>query len=437
MSLMTVHAGLQHFYREYGQSNGLFYMGHASVLAVFGGKKVLFDPVILAKPYADSWTFFPEQVIDTSVFDVDAVVVSHIHQDHYDLMYLKALDGKAKIVVVGGRPSFIEDLQLNGVKNLLIVEPETVTEILEGVHIYGVTHESNGIDSSAIVYNDAFCVYHGNDNYLQPESLKKFTNVGPRIDVACIPFAYIHWYPFLLEYGEGLAYDKQAEGDRLVNMYMDDCLNSIRILKPKLMIPFGANLLLDDGDAFSEINLAVKTPIEFLEYAVQTSPEVSDTVKPMLAGDYCGQLGRELLISISQQFDGSSYRALANAYLQRRPVKKIDSSWQPIDKQSFMSNLNHRVHRITENLENIIQIELNYLGERLRVEIDFSNHSARWVNDFSGDKGFHQFKLDPIASGYWLNGGRFEEVIGMRRFTLRRQPNVYNKDVLRLISTAL
>jgi len=437
MNLMTVHPGLQQFYREHGQSNGLFYMGHASVLAVFGGKKILFDPVILSKPYADSWAFFPPQVVDTSVFEVDAVVVSHIHQDHYDLEYLKALDGKAIIVVVGGRPSFIEDLQHNGLKNLLIVEPETVTEILDGVLMFGVTHESNGIDSSAIVYNDAFCIYHGNDNYLQPESLKKFISVGQRIDVACIPYAYIHWYPFLLDYGKGLACDKQAEGDRLVNMYMDDCLNSIRILKPKLMIPFGANLLLDDGDAYSDINLAVKTPIEFLEYAAQTSPDVADAVKPMLAGDFCGPLGSEIHVTINQQFDGRSYRALANAYLQGRPAKQNDSSWEPIDKQAFMSKLNHKMSRISDRLENIIWVELNYLGERLRVEIDCLTLSARWVDEFSGNMAYHQFKLDPIASGCWLNGGRFEEVIGMRRFTLRRQPNIYCKDVLRLISTAI
>ena len=270
-----MHAGLQQFYREYGNTNGLFYMGHASVMSVFSGKKILFDPVVLSKPYADSWAFFPAQVADQSVFDVDAVVVSHIHQDHYDIEFLKALDRKVKIVVVGGRPSFIEDLQFEGVKNLQIVEPETVTEILEGVCMYGVIHESNGIDSSAIVFNDAFCIYHGNDNYLQPDSLMKFARVGPRIDVACIPYAYIHWYPFRLEYDEGEAAEKLAEGDRLVKMYMDDCLNSIRILKPKLMIPFGANLLLDDGDAYSDINLAVKTPIEFVEYAAQTAPDLS------------------------------------------------------------------------------------------------------------------------------------------------------------------
>jgi L-ascorbate metabolism protein UlaG (beta-lactamase superfamily) len=434
---MSEHLSLQQFYREHGQTNGLFYMGHASVLAVFSGKRILFDPVILSKPYADSWAFFPTQVTDPSVFEVDAVVVSHIHQDHYDLEYLKALDGKVRIIVVGGRPSFIEDLKHNGVKNLLIVEPETVVEILDGVRMYGVTHESNGIDSSAIVYNDAFCVYHGNDNYLQPESLEKFTQVGPSIDVACIPYAYIHWYPFLLEYGEGNASDKQAEGDRLVKMYMSDCLNSTRILKPKLMIPFGANLLLDDGNAYSDINLAVKTPIEFFEYATQMAPDLADTVKPLLAGDYCGPLGKKLAITIDQHFDGGSYRAKANVFLQGRPVKQNDISWQPIDKHAFIANLNEKLSHISEHIENVIRVELDYLGEHSRIEIDCLQHSASWVEAFSDDMGYHHFKLDPIASGCWLNGGRFEEVIGMRRFTLRRVPNIYCKDLLRLISTAI
>ena len=104
---------------------------------------------------------------DPIAFDVDAVVVSHIHQDHYDLEFLKALDGRAKIFVIGGRPAFEQDLKKNGIKNLHVIQPETTVEILDGTRLFGVTHESNGIDASAIVFNEDFCVYHGNDNYLQ------------------------------------------------------------------------------------------------------------------------------------------------------------------------------------------------------------------------------------------------------------------------------
>jgi len=434
---MQADPNLQQFYRAYGATNGLFYMGHASVLAVLGGRKILFDPVILSKPYADAWAFFPHQIVDPSVFDVDAVVVSHIHQDHYDVEYLKALGGRAKIIVVGGRPSFIDDLHGHQVKNLVVVEPEVPTEIFPGVFMYGVLHETNGVDSSAIVYNDDFCVYHGNDNYLQPESLRKFTAVGRDIDVACIPYAYIHWYPFLLEYGEGREAEKRAEEARLVNMYLDDCLNSIRILKPKAMIPFGANLLLDDGSAYSDINLAVKTPIEFCEYAAKTAHDVAGDLKPMLAGDFCGPVDGALRITINGNFDGGSYRAQADAFLKGRPPRENPPDWQPVDRQRFIAALNEKVGRIPERLENVIRVDLNYLGERSRVEIDCLRHEARWVDEFSEGMAYHHFKLDPFASGYWLNGGRLEEIVGMRRFTLRREPNVYSKDVLRLVATAI
>jgi L-ascorbate metabolism protein UlaG (beta-lactamase superfamily) len=435
---ITADQKLRSFYCEYARGDGLFYMGHASVLAVFGGKKVLFDPVILSKPYADAFAFFPPQIADPSVYDVDAVVVSHIHQDHYDVEYLKSLDGRAKILIVGGRPSFIEDLQAHGIKNLNIIEPEQLAEIFPGVFMYGVLHESNGIDSSAIVFNDRFCIYHGNDNYLEAESLKKFTKVGREINVACIPYAYIHWYPFLLDYGPGQDAEKLAEGDRLVKMYMDDCISSIALLKPQLMIPFGANLLLDDGSAYSDINLAVKTPVEFAEYAAANSEsELTEVVKPMLAGDYCGLKSDRLTITIHGEHDSISYRAEADTFLKSRPAREIEDHWKKIDTEAFIASVNRRVQGMDKRLDNVIRVELEYLREPCRVEIDLDTHRASFVDEFTIGKPYHQFNLDPIASGMWLNGCRFEEVVGSRRFTLRRVPNIYSKDVLRIIGTVI
>ena len=57
-------------------------------------------------------------------------------------------------------------------------------------------HENNGIDASVLVYSDQFSVYHGNDNYCSIEIVEEFQKIVPKIDVACLPYAYIHWYPF-------------------------------------------------------------------------------------------------------------------------------------------------------------------------------------------------------------------------------------------------
>jgi L-ascorbate metabolism protein UlaG (beta-lactamase superfamily) len=428
---------LQQFYRAGEEANGLFYMGHASILCMFGGKKILFDPVILSQPYSDSWIFYPPQVRDSVVFDVDAVVVSHIHQDHYDLEFLKALDGKAKIIVIGGRPSFENDLHVNKIKNLHIVTPETVTEIFDDVFMFGVLHESNGIDASAIVFNDVFCIYHGNDNYLKPASMEKFTKVRPKIDVACIPYAYIHWYPFLMEYETQQAVEKVREAERLVNLYMNDCVAATRILNPQLVIPFGANLLLDDGDGYSVMNLSVKTPIEFCEYVACVNPDISNVIKPMLSGDYCLIQEGALDITINQDLDGSSYRAEANAFLQNRPVKQPDSNWKAIDRGQFIDALNGKIQKLTERLDNIIRIKLDYLGEMLMVEIDCNVCVARWVNEFKDGVPYHQYNLDKIASGLWLNGQRFEEILGTRRFSVKREPNIYDPKVLRVTTTLI
>jgi L-ascorbate metabolism protein UlaG (beta-lactamase superfamily) len=429
-------ANLQLFYKEYGERSGLFYMGHASVLCVFGGKKILFDPVVLSKPYEDAWTFFPPQIQDSSVFKVDAVIVSHIHQDHYDIEFLRSLDKSVKVIVIGGRSAFEDSLRSNKIQNLQIIEPEKVVEIFNGVYIYGVCHEYNGIDASAVVYNNEFCIYHGNDNYLQPELLKKIQVAVPKIDVACIPYAYIHWYPFLLEFPDEPASVKASECDRLVNMHLEICLTTIRILQPKIMIPFGANILLDDGDAYSPMNLSGKTPYEFKDYALKQDPELSQIIKPMLAGDFCGSGPIKLPLHINWRTNSTDYRNQADKYLKARPAKTIPE-WGKIDLKIFIENLNIKLRKISDKLNHNIRIQLNYLGIDLKIEISCLNFKAKWVDKFEDNIQFHLFKLDPIASALWLNGKSFEEIISSRRFNLIRVPNQHNKEILRIVNTIL
>lgn len=435
MKTIETNSKLLDFYSRFGSTDGLFYTGHASVLVCLNGYRILFDPIVLSAPYGDSWVFYPPQVLDPSLFDVDAVVVSHIHQDHYDVDYLKSLAGRAKIIVLGGRPSFEADLIANQVGNLHVIEPEVVTEILDGVFMFGLLHETNGVDSSAILYNDNFCIYHGNDNYISQASVEKFVGVGPKIDVACIPYAYIHWYPFLLIDRDQDETAKRIEGDRLIQHYMDDCIGVTRIMKPQLVIPFGANLILDDGDAYSDINAAVKTPIEFCEYVASVAPDLSSVIKPLLAGDFCGLVNGVLETNIHSDSGGEVYRAEANAFLKGRPSKKPDERWRPIDRAAFLAGVQEKLDSMEERPDHTIRIDLYYQEEDLKLEIDCRAAKATWVMDFSDKTPYHHFRLDPIASGEWLNGRRFEEIIGMRRFTLERVPNVYSPDILRLVGT--
>lgn len=428
---------LHQFLEQYGATDGVLYLGHAGLLAVIGGKKILFDPIIESQPYGDSWVFFPPQLDDPALYDVDAVIVSHIHQDHYDLPFLRALKPSVKVAIVGQRPSFEADIQANADRPITIIEPETVTELLPGVKVFGVTHDSNGIDSSVIAYNDRFCIYHGNDNYLKPATMAKFTTVGVDIDVACIPYAYIHWYPFLMEYPQDKLHEKQIESERLVNMYQDDCLNVIDILKPKVVIPFGANLLIDDGNMHSEINMAVRTPVEFAAYARSRRPELAEVVLPMLAGDYAGKPDGRLAVTMQRVYTVEEYRDAANDFLRSRPAKTVRTDWQQVDLDGFLAVLRTRLEVCDTPIDNVLQFELTYLGQPILVEIDCMNYVPTIVPAFATGRNVHRFRLDEISSAEWLNGKRFEEIIGMRRFTLMREPNLYLPDVLKIFNTVV
>jgi L-ascorbate metabolism protein UlaG (beta-lactamase superfamily) len=425
---------LTRFYDRFGAGNGLFYPGHASALVVLNGKKILFDPIVISQPYDDAWVFYPPQIVDPRWYEVDAVVVSHIHQDHYDLKFLSKLGPQVKVMIVGQRPVFEKDIQQKSGREITILQPDTVNEIFPNVYLYAINHESNGIDSSAIVYNDDFCVYHGNDNYLQPESMRRFTQVRPHIDVACIPYAYIHWYPFLMEYDEADLAHKDAERARLVNYYMDDCLNNAEILNADVVIPFGANLLIDDGNMRSEINMAVQTPVEFTDYARSQRPDIGARVQPMLAGDFYGVGPDGPELEIARGFDAEEYRDAAQEFLAARPQKAamIDGPAVPIP--AFLERLSARLAG-NEAIDNVVYMDLDYRGERLLIEVDCLDYRARRAEQVNTARAYHHFKLDQVASADWLNGKRFEEVIGMRRFTVKRVPNLYLPNLLRLINT--
>ena len=92
-------------YRKYNEltkflksdDDGVFYTGHASILVRLNKKKYLFDYINNTNFYRNSWIFFPSQIFDKRLFDVDGIFVSHIHQDHsglYPRLLLVSTHGK-------------------------------------------------------------------------------------------------------------------------------------------------------------------------------------------------------------------------------------------------------------------------------------------------------------------------------------------------------
>ena len=411
------------------------YLGHASIFVRINGYKIIFDPVVISKPYGGSWTFFPPQFWDEEMYGVDGVVVSHVHQDHYDTAFLKLLDSKVKIFIIEGRDSFEESLKANGLTSVIKLMPGVIHEIFPGVKIFGLLHENNQVDASTLIYSENFSVYHGNDNYCSQELLDHFHSVVPVVSVACIPYAYIHWYPFLLD--ERLQNEeREFQTKQLIEKYFGFCISATKTLQAKITIPFGANLILKKGNAYSNMNMAVKTPLEFWSFAKEKCPELESNIKALNSGDFIVSKNKELEVFQNTIETPEQYRSRMSDYLRAQGATKETNLRKARPVETFLHEVKKRMEIENLKLDFDIWVEMQ-LDVPLYVRVNFGKKIAEIRPLLEIDPPYYLFKLDVETSYAWLNGQSFEEIIGMRGFTLMRDPDEYRPDVLNIENTVL
>lgn len=413
--------------------DGVLYVGHASILVRLNGKTFLFDPVGVSSPYFDCWVFFPAQVMDPRLLAVDAVIVSHCHQDHFDTAFLKLFPASTPIYIVEGRPMFA---QMCAEADVAVTElpADRLTEIASGVEIYAILHETNGVDASMVIRNDNFAVYHGNDNYVSADTLMRLKRAVGQVDVACVPFAYIHWYPYLLDGVE--ASWREREAQRLMDQYLDKGIEQAEILDAAVVIPFGSNLVYYD-DACSVMNRAVLSPLDFVAYAKAKPAKHPERYLPMFAGDLVTRpRGQSLEISCTRA--PADFRAELQAALSATRSRPADLPAEAIMTPADLSWLEERLRRhAVATYDHTIRLE-GPGGRALKIEIDLATQTAAVVDDWRRGAPYHHFRLEAEPMLRWLEQGvTLEGVIGTRRFRLERAPERYDPAILAVINGAL
>ena len=424
------------------KNDGVYYLSHASIVVSLNGKKYLFDPVLAKPPHLGSYLFYPEMKADACLLDVDGVFISHQHQDHFDIDFLKLLPKEAKIYIVSGRPQFSKMLEEQNLSFNEIPENK-IFDLGSGVTCLGITHEYNGIDSAITISNGEFTVYHGNDCYVSNEKLKIVKDLYPKIDVACVPFAYIHWYPFLLD--EVKDEWKNKEASRLIGMYMDYGLAQIEFIKPKVAIPFGANMFYFD-DVESEHNLAVVSPFDFKNYAIEKNFVYRDSILPLFGGDFILSMERDSDRHLEVHTNNLTRTELMSGL--KEYIEFMHRNGTGFDSESIEKiNLDdiRDPSFITERLSNAdIALKHNIYVSNVAhpeigfVAIDLDSRAVSKVSEIDRNVPYHCFKLSDLAyKAYFSQQFSFNEIVASSRFRLSRIPNNYDLDVLRIVNNVL
>ena len=387
---------LEKFLRSEG--NGAFYIGHASALVRLNKRLILFDPIWGDhKPYGKYWTFYPAQYDCSEVVDIaDACIVSHIHEDHVCDPILKQL--RCFVTIMGARINLAQRISRS--REVQIV-PRHQWHNMGGFEAYFIPHAFNSIDSSCVVRDGKTTVYVGSDNFLDDKLLDRIAPDVGQIDIAFVPYAFIHWYPHLLK---NITIDERlAEIKRLNQQSLEQAYRFVEKLKPKVVVPFGANLMYAES-LDHPLNHYLVKPEEFHGATVLNS------------GDW---IDKNL-----------------KAHKSVKKFKFKATKMKPMNFNVRASEIG--LHTLSKKLQQAnYTVPNNVILVNEKIVIDLETKTCR-VGGPQYDKNLTMFNFDVEVFSDWMQGRiTFEQAIGTRRFECHRIPNVYNLQVFEFMNNFL
>ncbi|HLT21229.1 MAG TPA: MBL fold metallo-hydrolase [Thermomicrobiales bacterium] len=229
------------------------WLGHATVLLNEGDTWLLTDPILRRrvahlmrrKPMLqEDW---PERV--------DAVLISHLHQDHLDLPSLRKLGRDKPIFVPRGAGSWLSSKGFSNVAELAVGASMKIEDMtISAVPAYHSGHRPPfGPTAETVGYlmEGARTTYFAGDTELFPG----MSRVADNIDIALLPIW--GWGPTL---GDGHLDPLQAA-------------QACRMLKPRVAIPIHWGTLHPITSALGKLDFLTEPPEQFERAATHLAPE--------------------------------------------------------------------------------------------------------------------------------------------------------------------
>lgn len=233
--------------------NITFY-SNATCLYEYKGYRLLADPWLTETAFEGAWIHeTPLKTKPQDLLDVDGLMISHPHGDHFDKQTLKFFRRDIPILTIKDKASLCERLIKNeGFSNVIAVPDNRSVEMgpfkctmFEAFckHPYFDSEMPNPIDSACLIRADSIYVLNANDNTFSVEAAKKFYAEYGSVSVAQLNYNGASFYPacFINLNHE----EKLAECERLINRNLAHLAEISSILKPAWTHPFAGAFRLN------------------------------------------------------------------------------------------------------------------------------------------------------------------------------------------------
>jgi len=240
-------------------------------------------------------------------------------------------------------------------KNVTEIEGWKKYKIDENTNITIFPSDLGYVDSSALIEYKSINIYHGNDNVLYPETVKKISKLA-KIDIAFMPYAGFSGFPSCYEFDEVI---KNKLAERKKNEKLDSFYKCIDALNPDKVVPAAGDLIIV-GDNKAWANYFDRaSPIEAIEKAPL---EIKDKIIDMRPGDI-----------FTKENGIRKYREIAKWHYTAESQEKFYSQNYVKEKVKDYKNW---ISDINISQDNFTRLVMNFFEEAMKSEIikDIKNY---------------------------------------------------------------
>ena len=221
------------------------YISHACLLIETDDLRIVTDPWFNGAAYCGQWHVFPKPVNVDRLKSIDAILISHGHEDHLHEPTLKLLPKTARVFYpysfFGGAKEFIESMGFNDIREASAykkyeLSPKTSVTFLINSHDSIMIIESGGM--VLINANDAL---HSYPTEVIDFFLKEIKDNWKAIDILFCGFGGAGYLPNTMHLA--------GKNDREVGLVREQLFahnfcHVVAGLKPKVAVPFAADFAL-------------------------------------------------------------------------------------------------------------------------------------------------------------------------------------------------
>jgi UDP-MurNAc hydroxylase len=414
------------------------FYGHACFAVMNGDTSVVTDPWFSAQgAFLGSWAQFPDNshvpcdLVRESAF----IVLSHDHQDHFDLNFLRTVSADTVIVVPNYHHSRLRDTLRRELPNrVFTVDDRQPIELGNDIVLIPVLQPIPVWDDCALLFRvGGRTIVNLNDAKLPAADLNWIAR-NFRVDYLLLQYSGANWHPHAYQYS---AEESAAIARRKIETKFRAVAHVVEALDPGCVVPCAGPACFLDDDLF-ELNFSqdsiFPTQREFMEFAADAG--FADRVAVLLPGDELGPSTDSQTLTIANLAappfaDRDSY---LEAYRRRRlpaiqdELARIQQPDGPLLEKcrEYFTPLVQSTPYLSERIGGAVLLELTGPGLE-RIVIDFTRPEDP-VRPFVGEDWFYRLRTEARFVNEILSGRlTWEELLLSMRFGATRVPDLYNE----------